>query len=186
MLQAQTAMPRPIAAPKAQPKPELRHAFGRFATGIAVITTLDDDGRPYGLTVNSFASVSMAPPMISWNVIRGSTAHATIARAGRFVVNVLATHQRDIAQKMTGPIEHRFAGVPYHASSSGLPVIGDTLATFECETHSMITAGDHDIVLGTVKQFEHRDGRPLVYWRGGYATAMACDADHQNTAVRST
>lgn len=173
MLQAHPAtMARP-----SQPKPELRHAFGRFATGIAIITTLDEDGKPYGLTINSFVSVSMAPPMISWNVIRGSTAHQKITRAGRFVVNVLANHQRDVAQQMTGPIEHRFASVPYHDSSSGLPIISDTLATFECDTHSMIAAGDHDIVLGTVRQFEHREGSPLVYWRGGYATAMACEPD---------
>ena len=168
----------PIPAPAPQPKPELRHAFGRFATGIAVITTLDEDGNPYGLTINSFASVSMAPPMISWNVIRGSTAHTTITRAGRFIVNILAKQQQDVAQQMTGPIEHRFAGVPYHSSSSGLPIISDTLATFECDTHSMVTAGDHDIVLGVVKQFEHREGRPLVYWRGKYTTAMAADTEH--------
>lgn len=172
MLQAHTVAP----TPPPQAKPELRHAFGRFATGIAIITTLDEDGKPYGLTINSFASVSMAPPIISWNVIRGSTAHQTITQAGRFVVNILATSQRDVAQQMTGPIEHRFAGVPYHDSSSGLPIISNTLATFECETHSMISAGDHDIVLGTVKQFEHREGHPLVYWRGNYATAMACEA----------
>ncbi len=180
MPHAQTSM-RPATVrtqPAIAPKPELRHAFGRFATGIAVITTLDDHGQPYGLTINSFVSVSMDPPLISWNVVRGSNAHVVIARAGRFVVNVLAKHQRDTAQQMTGPIEQRFAGVPHHRSSSGLPVIDDTLATFECDTHSMITVGDHDIVLGTVKQFEHREGRPLVYWRGGYAVAMAYDSDH--------
>lgn len=178
MLSVQTAMPAAAPQPAVQPKPQLRHAFGRFATGIAVITTLDEQGVPYGLTINSFVSVSMDPPMISWNVIRGSTAHQTISRAGRFVVNILAKNQRNVAQKMTGPIEHRFADVPYYSSSSGLPVIHDTLATFECDTHSMIAAGDHDIVLGTVKQFEHREGRPLVYWQGAYATAMACDGDH--------
>ena len=180
MLHAQTSLPAATvrARPAAAPKPELRHAFGRFATGIAVITTLDERGQPYGLTINSFVSVSMDPPLISWNVVRGSNAHSVIARAGRFVVNVLAKHQRDTAQQMTGPIEQRFAGVPHHCSSSGLPIIDDALATFECDTHSMVTVGDHDIVLGTVKQFEHREGRPLVYWRGGYATAMAHDGDH--------
>lgn len=176
MLQASTTKPAP--APAARPKPELRHAFGRFATGIAVITTLDEDGKPYGLTINSFVSVSMDPPMISWNVIRGSKAHTTITRAGRFVVNILAKSQQDIAQQMTGPIEHRFAGLSYDCSASGLPLINDTLATFECDTHSMIPAGDHDIVLGVVKQFEHREGRPLVYWQGGYTTAMAGEAGH--------
>lgn len=185
MLQVPTAAPTPVQTPARQTKPELRHAFGRFATGIAVITTLDDLGRPYGLTINSFASVSMTPPMISWNVIRGSNAHQTITRAGRFIVNILAKPQLDVAQQMTGPIEHRFAGVSYYSSPSGLPIISDTLATFECDTHSMITAGDHDIVLGVVKQFEHRDGRPLVYWRGGYTTAMACEADTRTQATQS-
>lgn len=180
MLHAHTSQPTTTARiqPAAAAKPELRHAFGRFATGIAVITTLDERGQPYGLTINSFVSVSMDPPLISWNVVRGSNAHTVIAGAGRFVVNVLAKHQRTTAQQMTGPIDQRFVGVPHHCSSSGLPIIEDTLATFECDTHSMITVGDHDIVLGTVKQFEHRDGRPLVYWRGGYATATAHDGDH--------
>nr|BAR45493.1 flavin oxidoreductase protein [uncultured bacterium] len=164
---------QPIAT-EPQAKPELRHAFGRFATGIAVITTLDEHDRPYGLTINSFVSVSMSPPLISWNVIHGSTAHAVIKKAGRFVVNILSHDQQDIAQQMTGPIEHRFAGVPYYFSSAGLPVISDTLATFDCDTHSIVTAGDHDIVLGVVKEFEHREGQPLVYWRGRYTSAYAC------------
>lgn len=178
MLQTHATLPATAPKPVSPPKPELRRAFGRFATGIAVVTTLDEHGNPYGLTINSFVSVSMEPPIISWNVIRGSNAHKTITQAGRFVVNVLAKGQREVAQKMTGPIEQRFTSVPYHSSSSGLPVISDTLATFECDIHSMIAAGDHDIVLGTVRQFDHREGRPLVYWQGAYATAMACDGEH--------
>ena len=159
------------AAVVVHPKPELRHAFGRYATGIAVITTLDEQGKPYGITINSFASVSMAPPMISWNVIRGSTAHATIMRAQRFVVNVLGKEQRRIAQQMAGPIPERFREIPCGRSRHGLPVIDDALATFECEVHAMVPAGDHDIVLGVIEHFTHRDGPPLVYWRGAYATA---------------
>ena len=159
------------AAVAVPPKSELRHAFGRYATGIAVITTLDEQGEFYGITINSFASVSMAPPMISWNVIRGSTAHTTILRAQRFVVNVLGKEQQRIAQQMAGPIPERFSEIACRRSRHGLPVIDDALATFECEVYSLVTAGDHDIVLGVIDHFTHRDGPPLVYWRGAYATA---------------
>lgn len=153
-------------------KPELRHAFGRFATGIAVVTTLNEDNEPYGLTINSFASVSMSPPIVSWNVIRGSTAHTTICQANRFVISILGKDQRHIAQQMTGPIERRFHCVECEWSESGLPVIPNALATFVCSTHALVKAGDHDIVLGIVNDFSHRDGDPLVYWKGEYASAI--------------
>ncbi len=161
-------------------KPELRHAFGRFATGIAVITSLDEQGAPYGLTINSFASVSMAPPMISWNVIRGSRARAVIQQAGRFVVNILARDQLAVAQRMTGPNELRFHDVGFQRSSHGLPILDGTLATFECSVHSFVAAGDHDIVLGAVDGFAHQDGPPLVYWRGAYTTAHAAQPSCTN------
>lgn len=164
----------PHAAPA--PKPELRLAFGRFPTGIAVITTLDEAGQPYGLTVNSFASVSMQPPIVSWNVIRGSKAHATIGAAPRFVVNVLAEDQRAIAQQLARPAADRFRGLAHRPSADGLPLLAGTLASFECVRLSMVRAGDHDIVLGRVERFEHRDGAPLMYWRGDYARAHAWDA----------
>ncbi len=170
--------PAPAASPDcgSPQKPDLRHAFGRFATGIAVITTLDEQGAPYGLTVNSFTSVSMAPPMISWNVIRGSRAHAVIRHAGRFVVNILARDQLDVARRMTGPNETRFHQVGHRLSRHGLPILDGTLATFECTVHSLVTAGDHDIVLGGIDDFAHRDGPPLVYWRGAYTTAQPMQA----------
>ncbi|MCI2808266.1 flavin reductase family protein [Eoetvoesiella caeni] len=163
------------AAATMPPKPDLRHAFGRFPTGIAVVTMLDGEGMPYGATINSFVSVSMAPPMISWNVVRGSLAHSTVSQARRFVINVLAKDQRSLAQKMTGPVAERFTDVQYRPSEWGLPVIDGTLAAFECNVHSMVTAGDHDIVLGIIDHFEHREGRPLVYWQGAYATAAQYD-----------
>lgn len=152
-------------------KPALRQAFGRFATGIAVITTLDTQGAPYGLTINSFVSVSMDPPLISWNVIRGSTAHQIISQQGRFVVNILAHDQKQVAQQMTGPIENRFDGMACSVSDDGLPLIDGALAAFECDTHALIEAGDHDIILGRVSRFTHHEGPPLVYWKGRYASA---------------
>ena len=155
------------------PKPELRRAFGRFPTGIAVVTTLAADGAPYGITINSFASVSMQPPIVSWNVIRGCKAHLMIRQAQRFVVNVLAEHQRAIAQQMAQPRADRFSGIAHRASAGGLPLLDGTVASFECALLSTVEAGDHDIVLGQVDRFEHRDGAPLVYWSGDYAQTTA-------------
>jgi len=164
--------------PPAQPaKPELRHAFGRFPTGIAVITMLDEHGAPYGLTVNSFTSVSMEPPILSWNVVRGTYAHASVSRAGRFAVNILAREQRGVAQQMTGPIASRFENVRYTPSESGLPLLDGALASFECALHGMVTVGDHDIILGAIENFRHCEGRPLVYWQGSYATAAHYDSE---------
>lgn len=179
MSEAVLSAPPPAIPTADAPKPELRRAFGRYPTGVAVITTVDEDGVPYGLTVNSFASVSMQPPMVSWNVIRGSKAHAIFGTAQRFVVNVLAEHQREIAQQMARPLADRFDGVCYHRSAAGLPVLEDTIASFECSLDSLVSAGDHEIVLGLVDHFCHRDGAPLAYWNGGYAVARSHDAAAQ-------
>jgi len=153
-------------------KPELRRAFGRFPTGIAVITTRDADGEPFGLTINSFTSVSMDPPMVSWNVIRGSRAHTAICGAQAFVVNILAATQQPIAQQMASPSSDRFVDIHYDVNAEDMPILAGTVATFECEVHALVTAGDHDIVLGVIKRFAHCDGMPLVYWQGTYATAL--------------
>lgn len=163
------------SGPAPAPKPELRRAFGRFATGVAAITLLDEHGAPYGLTINSFASVSLDPPIVSWSVICGSTAQAMIERAGRFVVNVLAETQRDIAQRLARPGADRFAGIAHSPSADGLPLIDGALARFECSLLSLLRAGDHDIVLAQVDRFEHRDGAPLLYWQGAYAKASSYD-----------
>ncbi|MBN9428973.1 MAG: flavin reductase family protein [Burkholderiales bacterium] len=163
------------SAPPPHPKPELRRAFGRFATGVAAITLLDEHGAPYGLTINSFASVSLEPPIISWNVICGSTAQSMIERAGRFVVNVLAEAQRDVALRLARPGADRFAGIAYSSSADGLPLIDGALACFECSLLSLLRTGDHDIVLARVERFEHHDGAPLLYWQGAYAKASGYD-----------
>lgn len=152
---------------------ELRQAFGRFATGIAVVTAIDEQGKPYGLTINSFVSVSLSPPVLSWNVMHNTRAHEVISQATQFAVHVLSTEQQAISTKMTGAIEQRFDGVPYYISQQGLPIIQGCLAVFECQRHSLISVGDHDIVLGSIDSYEYQQGEPLVYWQGNYGRAVA-------------
>lgn len=170
----EVAQPSSTAAAEAL-KPELRRALGRFATGVAVITTLTPTGEPYGLTINSFVSVSMQPPLVCWNVIRGSHGHSVIQRARRFVVNVMAADQREIASRMSRRDADRFADVSFSCTADGLPVLDGTLATFECTIASMVLAGDHELVLGLIDDFRHRDGSPLLYANGDYALLQQAD-----------
>ena len=139
----------------------------------AMQSTLASDTRLHPKTVaRTLAEFeAMDPPLISWNVIRGSTAHQIISQQGRFVVNILAHDQKSVAQQMTGPIENRFDGIACSASDDGLPLIDGALASFECDTQALIEAGDHDIILGRVSRFTHHEGPPLVYWKGCYASA---------------
>lgn len=151
----------------------LRHAFGRFPTGIAVITTIDEQGNPYGLTINSFVSVSLEPPVLSWNVMHNSRAYEVISRAKSFMVHILSSEQQALSKRMTGPIDQRFDGVSYRFNEIGLPVIDGCLAAFVCDLRSMISIGDHDIVLGDIQDYDYQHGEPLVYWQGNYGRAVA-------------
>lgn len=152
---------------------DLRHAFGRFPTGIAVITAIDEQGKPYGLTINSFVSVSLSPPVLSWNVMHNTRAHEVISQAKQFAVHILSSEQQAISTQMTGAIEQRFDGLSYQVNQQGLPIIQGCLAVFECQRHSQISIGDHDIVLGSIDNYEYQQGEPLLYWQGNYGRAVA-------------
>lgn len=148
---------------------DLRRAFGRFATGVTVVTFRAPDGRRIGLTANSFASVSLDPPLVSWNYRRASP-HLDAVRACRhFLVHVLAADQLDLSLRMAQPAADKFAGLEVEDGLGGTPRIPGSLATFECESWKTVDAGDHVIFLGKVVRYEHAEGEPLVYFNGDYA-----------------
>jgi flavin reductase (DIM6/NTAB) family NADH-FMN oxidoreductase RutF len=152
---------------------DLRQAFGRFATGVTVVTFRLADGRRVGLTANSFASVSLDPPLVSWNYRRASPHLEAVLACRHFLVHVLAADQRDLSQRMARPAEDKFAGLPLQDGLGGTPRIQGSLATFECEMWKTFEAGDHVIFLGKVVRYEHADGEPLVFVNGRYAAAAA-------------
>ena len=152
---------------------DLRRAFGRFATGVTVVTFRIADGRRVGLTANSFASVSLDPPLVSWNYRRASPHLEAVLACRHFVVHVLAADQVDLSQRMARPAEDKFAGLPLQDGLGGTPRIPGSLATFECELWKTVDAGDHVIFLGKVVRYEHADGEPLVFVNGRYAGAAA-------------
>lgn len=133
-----------------------------------MITTAGPDGEPVGMTANSFTSVSLEPPLVSVSIDRGAEMHAHLLRAPRFAINVLESHQEALSRRFAGEHAHRFDGVGYRWNDAGLPILTGTLATIECDQHASYSAGDHTIVIGRVVGGETGEGRPLLYYRGGY------------------
>ncbi len=148
----------------------LRDALGCFGTGVTIITTFDGAGQPIGLTANSFTSVSLDPPLILFSLSKRSANLDTFTEAGRFAVNVLHIGQQPLANRFAQRDGPRFEGVDWSArSEEGCPILGGTLASFDCRNHAVHDGGDHLIFIGEVHHAwfaPHRD--PLLYFRGKY------------------
>ena len=148
---------------------QFRQLLGRFATGVTVLTVATPDGRPMGMTASSLSSVSLQPPLISACVDREAELHDVIVQAPEFVVNVLSSPQEVLARRFSDQHEDRFEGIGYRLSPEGLILLDGVLAHLICERYAEYPGGDHTIVLGRVVGGATSDGRPLLYYRGGYA-----------------
>jgi 3-hydroxy-9,10-secoandrosta-1,3,5(10)-triene-9,17-dione monooxygenase reductase component len=147
---------------------EFRAALRTFATGVAVVTTASGSKR-CGLTINSFNSVSLDPPMVLWSIARASPSLPVFREARRFAVNVLADDQEDLSRQFAAPAADKFAGVRLCRGELGLPLIEGAAAHFECELATTYEAGDHLIMLGRVIAIRRReDPALLVLALGGY------------------
>ncbi|MBL8588478.1 MAG: flavin reductase family protein [Methylobacteriaceae bacterium] len=147
---------------------DFRAALGAFTTGVAIIAAATPDGRRAGLTANSFASVSLAPPLVLWSLSLHSQSLAIFQEASHFAVNVLGRHQAELATRFARPSEDRFSGVATDAGLGGAPLIADCVAQFQCRNAMRHYGGDHVIFLGAVEAYAH-DGRPpLVFSRGRF------------------
>lgn len=146
-----------------------RAVLGRFASGITVITTTDGNGTPHGMTVSAFSSLSLDPPLILVCVGNDATMAPVLAAKDSFVVNVLSATQEAVSRRFAGKVDDRFAGVGYHDGKLGDPVLEDVLAYMQCRIVARHPAGDHVIVVGEVVDAAAFEGKPLLYYRGGYA-----------------
>lgn len=149
----------------------LRRAFGKFATGIAVVTTSGEGDRPCGLTINSFSSVSLKPPLVLWSLTERSPNLSTFLNASHFAINILSGDQRTISDQFASKADDRFAGIDWFRGINGLPVIRNTIATFECRRTQTVNAGDHVVFFGEVEASEQCDLEPLLFFSGQYGTA---------------
>lgn len=147
---------------------EYRHALGRFATGITVVTACGGDGEPVGLTVNSFNSVSLNPPLIVWSLAQHSPTRAVFENCSHFAVNVLSRDQEHLSRRFAAKIANKFDGVVFQPGAGDAPLIEGCCAWFECHKHAQFPGGDHVVFLGRVERYGRRDLPPLVYHGGKY------------------
>lgn len=145
-----------------------RDALGHFATGVAIITAAGE-GRGLGLTINSFASVSLEPPLILWSLDRGSDRFGALMKAEFFAVNMLGGESRELAQRLARKGQSDLGAEPVASGAHGVPLIRAAIAHFECRVEHRHDGGDHVIFVGRVLGFDHKShGDPLIYYRGRY------------------
>lgn len=148
---------------------ELRNALGRFATGVCVITTVTDTQQAVGMTANSFSSVSLDPPLVLWALQNNSDIYQAFATPRYFSINVLAQEQLDLSNLYAKKGEHLLESDHYRLGKYGSPIIRDALVSFECEMHATHEGGDHQIIVGRVRDMCSRPtGEPLLFYCGAY------------------
>ena len=144
--------------------------MGRFATGVTVLTVNGADSRPLGMTASSLAAVSLVPPLVSVCVDHQAELHDAILASPVFVVNILESGQEALARRFADRHEDRFDGVGYHRSPEGQVLLDGALAHIECDRFARYPGGDHTIIIGRVIGGSTGEGRPLLYYRGGYGS----------------
>ncbi len=146
----------------------LRDALGCFATGVTIVTARHEE-QDYGLTCSSFNSVSLEPALVLWSLQRNNGCRDVYLNSGGYTVSVLAENQSELAMRFaSGDHQDRFAGLKLQRSPSGRVLVPGCVAWFDCELKQSITAGDHDILLGEIKAFEHVQGHGLIFERSRF------------------
>ena len=148
---------------------EFRHCLGKFATGVTIVTCSDGDGKPCGITANSFNSVSLEPPLVLWSIAKVSDSLNAYLEAQHFAINILTNDQRDLSHHFAQSKHTLFDGVEMSNNENGVPLFPNTLGRLECSTVQIHEAGDHFIIIGRVESFEARKGEPLLFYNGDYA-----------------
>ena len=154
---------------------DFRNALGTFATGVTIITAAGADGRPYGLTCNSFASVSLNPPLVLWSLGMFSQALNVFQNSSHFAVNVLGASQQALATKFAKSSEDKFSGVEWTPGLGNAPLLADSVANFQCRAASRYYGGDHVIFLGAVEAYAYNRREPLLFARGGYGRFLGTE-----------
>ena len=149
---------------------EFRRLLSRFATGVTVVTALDAQGQPAGMTASAVSSVSLEPPLLLVCVGHRADFHPVLAAAPRFAVNVLAADQEHLSRQFAASDADRFAGVRYRSGPQGVPLLEGVVAHIRCDRWGRQEAGDHTVLFGLVTGGEIFDRPPLLYFRSGYTS----------------
>lgn len=149
-------------------KNQLRQVMGHFATGVTIITTLSKSGQLHGLTANAFTSVSLEPPLLLISVDKKAESYPAFEESKVFTVNILADDQEALSRKFAVSGGNKFEGVAYRIGANGAPILEGALTYIECTLYAAYEGGDHSLYLGEIQQAETREGKPLLFFRGGY------------------
>jgi len=148
----------------------LRRALGSFPTGVTIVTLRDGAGGPHGLTVNSFSSLSLDPPLILWCLDSRSETAALFEAGYPFLVNILGSSQTDLALRFARSGIDRFDGTDWSEGPGGLPLLRGAVSWLDCATEDVHIGGDHHIIIGRVKRYRRGQGNPLIFSKGRYGT----------------
>lgn len=146
----------------------LKDAFGRFATGIGVASCIGENGERIAMTINSFASVSLEPPLVLWCIEKRASCYSAFMAADAYAVTILRASQQAQSDRFAGYKPDPLQPEEYETWETGAPVLSKRLAGFDCRVAARHQAGDHVILVGEVLKFDHREGHPLMYFASNY------------------
>ena len=154
---------------------DFRNALGTYGTGVTIVTATAADGKPYGVTCNSFASVSLNPPLVLWSLGMFSQGLTIFQNASHFTVNVLNVSQQELALKFAKSSGDKFNGVEWTPGLGNAPILAGSVASFQCRAVNRYYGGDHVIFLGAVEAYAYSKQEPLLFARGGFGRFIADD-----------
>ncbi|MFK7840747.1 MAG: flavin reductase [Sphingorhabdus sp.] len=163
-----------------------RTALGSFATGVTIVTSVDAEGQPVGVTASSFNSVSLDPPLVLWSLAKSSLSSATFCSSGHFAIHVLAASQEQLSNSFAHSGVDKFSDVTWSPGGLGSPVLENYAALFECRTVHQYEGGDHVILVGEVVAYDKKDQAPLLFHGGRYAETRPKSAEEKASAVDVT
>ncbi len=149
---------------------ELRNAFGLFTTGVTIITANPEGYEPFGVTANSFSSLSLDPPLLLWSLQKNSDTWDAFEATTRFAVNILSADQQDMSNRYAKKGDHNLAADEYILGDSGCAILKNCIASFECESTERYEGGDHIILVGKIVELNcnNPEAQPLVFQSGQY------------------
>jgi flavin reductase (DIM6/NTAB) family NADH-FMN oxidoreductase RutF len=141
------------------------------------VTSFKNNGAPVGITVSSFTSVSLDPPLVLVCIHERSRVLDELLKTGRFGLNILAAHQEELSVRFAGPVPDKFEGLTWHRGSTGVPLLSGVLATLECSVERTVGCGDHQILIGNVLAVSKREGHPLIRYSSAYCSLATIQAE---------
>lgn len=156
-------------------KISLREAVGKFATGVCLVAVQPEDSAPFAMTINSFSSLSLEPPLILWSIQQSSDCYEAMLAAKKFSINILSSEQKALAGQYATKGDHELKNEHYIVGSDGSPIIHEAMVSLQCETYEIYSGGDHEIIVGKVTQIHSNENQvdALMFYKGEFLSSTS-------------